>query len=359
MTFVAEQFLAGFALPLVQGGEVHVGRPLDAEDLHTLQTELVITTTESSAVAEARTRRAARLWLYPVPGALTGPELALLAGVHNLLFMSHPRAGSFGVGARGEEQLQSYTRRLLAQQVPQQDEGLVARHTLLGSLSGLTRVDVELSYWAGSYTFEGRRPPARLLRWRGLRRVREARTTVRWVDTDLSRVQLELLVLALAQSPLTDALTPLRQVPPFSWVRIAPLLQRPALARLVAHRYLELGLERIGPALATALWTDARRAAEPGVGPALRTAAGLVGYLYASLALGRGAPDEPPGVVPGAPEESLAGVLVAAQGCGLVPAGPALGLAETRVGGWVEAVRGGLGQDLAALSARLQHAVAP
>ena len=39
----AEAFLEHFVLPLVAGGVLHVGRPLDAEDLHKVKSDTLLT----------------------------------------------------------------------------------------------------------------------------------------------------------------------------------------------------------------------------------------------------------------------------------------------------------------------------
>jgi hypothetical protein len=57
----------------------------------------------------------------------------------------------------------------------------------------------------------------------------------------------------LAASPLTDLLEPAREVPRLDLQALCRWLQLPAIARAVADRYLEMGLERAGPPLAAAL----------------------------------------------------------------------------------------------------------
>ena len=329
-----DSFLRDFVRPLVAGGELHVGRPLDAEDLSALEAELVLTTEESLSIELARQAVASELWLYPVPTTLDRGDLALTLALHNLLFMSHPGGDRWWLRSSSQERVRAFIVWCLERPLPRSGEELVARHSLLGRFPDLTRTDVDVRFWAGHRTFQGQRPPQRLLRWRGLRGVREQRHQVRWLATELSDVQRELLALLLRQSPLTDLLSPQRPFPPFEWLPVARHLSDRHVCRLVCHRYLEQGLEQVGPALAAAFWRlvdsiDLRIPAPEGSRTAVKLVAGLVVYLYALLAMATDKKDHLR-VDPAHPNEALPAVLMVAARCGLVPGVEVLGGGELR-----------------------------
>ena len=252
---------------------------------------------------------------------------------------------------------------------------MLARHTLLANLSHLSRTDVVVDYWAAIEEFRGQRPPRRLLRWPRVRRVRQNARTLSWLHEDkLSDDQLQLLQALFALSPLTDLVTPHRATPAFSWAPHARYLQHPQLARLLCHLYLEIGLPRVGPALARAFWelTEAR------LGPRRRAAVAIVCqfllYLIAlhQFALHRGAsegreqgelprlePEPLAGTSIEDPIGSLASVLVAAGDCHLLPDGEALGDGELlpRLQQQILDARKPLGPAADNLAARLRAAL--
>src|SRR5437870_5456543 len=86
-------FVRGFLLPLVAGGEVHVGAPLGARGLSRLL-EGARDERAEAEVQDARWAVASELQLRPIPPALDEEALRLAAAVHDLLFLYHPAAGS-------------------------------------------------------------------------------------------------------------------------------------------------------------------------------------------------------------------------------------------------------------------------
>lgn len=355
----AEAFLERFALPLVAGGELHVGRPLDAEDLQLLEAELVIEGAASMAIYAARRHRAARIRLYPVALPLDAPALGALVGLHNLLFLNHPDADRWWTRGKTIGRLRAFTAACL-EQPPATDEELVARHTLLANLPRLTRTDTQIKYWAGTRTYEGMPAPARLLRWRGLRRVREQQFQIN-ILAQSGEVEDDgpLLQRLLRWSPLTDLLSPWRPAPPFSWGAVTPYLRRPSLCRLVCHRYLEQGLDRVGPPLARAFWRLVDDEAQERRGEALRTVIGLVVYLYAATAMVTEA-EALPLALPEDPTSSLLSVLMAGAGCGLLPGEAALAdpKIDERIDHWVRTPARQLGERATELALRLEVALA-
>jgi hypothetical protein len=113
---------------------------------------------------------------------------------------------------------------------------------------------VRVSFWVGKREFRGAEPPARLLKWPDVRRVREERWRVTVVGEAVSDPALKPIVAALlASSPLTDLFEPTRLEPRFDLLPLARWLKQPALARAVADRWLSMGLPEVAGAYAAAL----------------------------------------------------------------------------------------------------------
>ncbi len=378
----AEAFLREFVRPLVAGGELHVSSPLDADDVAELRAEgtfgsdLTVATEPLQAVESARQARATELWLYPVPTPWDDTSVALAVGAHNLLFFSHPDAR---VSARRRRRLVEFTAALLQRPAPATAEEVIGRHTLLAGLPRLCRTDITVDYWAAVETFRGKQPPKRLLRWRRLRRVRTQQRTITWLaDEQLGEEQVQLVAGLLALSPLTDLLTPQRRAPVFSWLPHARYLQHPHLARLLCHRYLEIGLEQVSPPLVRAFWElTASRWVDVQVAAAQRSLApdnlaarrslvqlvcGMLCYLVSLQELPRLANNPEPLLPPGVEDlhSHIASVLVAAEACGLLPSDEALGMPglAARLREQISQARKPLGADrIDNLAARLRAAL--
>ena len=354
-----DAFLGQFVQPLVGGGEVHVGQPLDADDLAELCEYVGLRDEQVMGIEATCMQRAAELWLFPVQPRLDATALRLCVAAHNLLFLSHPVSEKWRVGKRGRGRIEEFIRQCLALPPPCHDSALVERHIFVGHLERLRRMDTEIRFWLGSYSFVGQQPPARLLRFPQLRRVRESRLQVSWLGSELSESQLELLALLFYQSPLTDLLTPDREAPPFSWLPLVPYLSSRWVARLVCHHYLEQGLAAVGPTLAAAFWALSTTEA-PGRQAALRSVCGLVAYLLALFYLTRDpTAEETERLIAGTPEASLESVLVAGTRCGIVPAPESL--ADTQVAArldqWIASSQQTLGPAADHLTHQLQAAL--
>jgi hypothetical protein len=363
MAIDARAFLRGFVLPLVEGGELHVGRAIGARELASLRREVDLELHEENALlAEARARVARQLVLRAPPLGWDETSLRLAVGIHDLLFLSHPDAGRWNVRRAALARVERFVARLLALEPPRGEDELIARHTLVAGLQRVTRTDVALETWAAVYSFRGQTAPARLTRWRWLRRVREQQRTLTWLeDETLSDAQLAIVAELYRASPLTDLLSPARARPPFSWLAVARCLGWPRLARAVCQGYLERGLEVIGPPLARAFWElVAARGRSPDARAALGLAAGLVCYLYAARSL---APQLAPLKLEEGREvvELLPSVLVAAASCGLWPAEQALGprFVGERLRAQLEQARRAIGAEVIdQLASQLRSALA-
>jgi hypothetical protein len=131
---------------------------------------------------------------------------------------------------------------------------LAERHSMLHHLFDLGRDDVRVSFWVGKREFHGAEPPARLLKWPELRRVREERWRVTVVGEAMADPLMRPIVTALlASSPLTDLFEPSRLEPRFDLLSLARWLKLPEVARAVADRWLGAGLQQVAGAYTAAL----------------------------------------------------------------------------------------------------------
>jgi hypothetical protein len=269
----AEDFLRSFLLPLVQGGPLHVGRPILSRGAARLLAALdagLDGTPAGEALAVARRRALAALMPSGLPPLLGADRTALLLGValHDLLFLLHPDAARLSSErtaailsstmrlsqrARAElpraaTELRPGTGALLltapAPLVRQASLLLVGRHTLLARLPELVRTDALVATARGEQRYLGMDPPARP-RW-----------LLGGATEPAERVQVALLpellrldegrgaaavAALLGTSPLTDLLWPRRPGLPLRLDEHAAWLRLPLIARLVTARLAELG----------------------------------------------------------------------------------------------------------------------
>jgi hypothetical protein len=232
------EFLAEFVVPLVRGGELVVGVPIDADDLRLFEDDLPHASEALVAVDEARTDVLAELVVRPPSLVLDVDELRLAAAVHNMLFLAHPRADSWAV-SRGRARKVAETAEAFASQPLSQDRSRVlARHALLHNLFDLTRRDTEVSWWTGSARFLGQKPPTRLTRWSSVRRVR-TRVDVAGYHELLATPEASPIVgTLLRRSPLTLVLGAPDEAPPIKWEDAVFLLRDAELARAIAYAAL-------------------------------------------------------------------------------------------------------------------------
>ena len=95
------EFLGHFVLPLVRGGDLTVGDPVDAADMRIFEDDLPHATVELVAVDEARADVLSELVVRPPALVLDVDELRLAAALHNLLFLAHPRVDTWAIGKGG------------------------------------------------------------------------------------------------------------------------------------------------------------------------------------------------------------------------------------------------------------------
>ena len=93
----AKDFLERFVRPLVAGGELHVGAPIPMNDVERWEGELPHASVEVEAVDDARAVVLSTLVVRPPPMLLELDDLKLAVGLHNALFLVHPRAEEWSV----------------------------------------------------------------------------------------------------------------------------------------------------------------------------------------------------------------------------------------------------------------------
>lgn len=288
------EFLTSFVLPLVRGGEVHVGRPVSAADLEEFERQLPHAGECVLAVDEARSDVLAELVVRPPAQVLGREELALAACVHNLLFLGHPRTASWSVSTAAERRVLAAAHEFAAQPLAEDRLTLLARHGLLHNLFALSRVDVTVSWWTGRATFRGQTPPARLTTWRNLRRVREEFHQTSF-DELFGAVEIApVLAALLRRTPLTHLLGGQQGLPLLYWEDAVLILRDAELARAVAYRALRASDPRLlvaGPAWMAAAFEQMLERS-PAAADVRAVSAFLV-HLNALLALAELAEPEP------------------------------------------------------------------
>ncbi len=230
------EFLARFVKPLVAGGELHVGNPIPLPDLERWESELGDASVELVDVDEARHAVLSTLICRPPAFVLEGDELALAAGLHNALFLVHPRADEWSVSDRQRRKIIDSALAMVSQPMTHDRTRVMARHALLHNLFHLTRNDVTVSWWTGRARFQGQKPPARLTAWKSMRRVREEVTVVGFDELLAVPDTAPVIATLLRRTPLTQLLDSHPGAPPLHWEDAVFLLRDAELARAVAYR---------------------------------------------------------------------------------------------------------------------------
>lgn len=244
-------FLARFVTPLVAGGEVHVGAPIPIADVERWEHELDDASLEQVAVDDARHAVASTLVCRPPPFLLDGDELSLAAGLHNALFLVHPRAELWSVSDRVRRRIIETALAQVSRPLTRNRIRILARHALLHNVFQLTRDDVTVSWWTGRARFSGQRPPARLTAWRNMRRVREDVTVVDFEELLAVPDTAPVIATLLRRTPLTQLLDAHPGAPPLHWEEAVSLLRDAELARAIAYQIVPDGAPRdqvAGPA---------------------------------------------------------------------------------------------------------------
>jgi len=228
-------FLERFVKPLVAGGELHVGAPIPYGDVERWDTELDAATVELVAVDEARTNVLSTLVVRPPALVLEADDLMLAAGLHNALFLVHPRADLWSVSDRQRRRIIDNALTLVSRPLTRERKRVMARHALLHNLFHLTRRDTTVSWWTGRARFQGQVPSKRLTAWPGLRRVREEHADVGFDELLAGHDTQAVVAALLRRTPLTQLLDSQPGAPPLHWEDAVFVLRDTELARAVAY----------------------------------------------------------------------------------------------------------------------------
>jgi len=228
-------FLRDFMRPLVTGGEIHVRGPVTVADIDHWELDLAHVSTETVEIDEARERVLSTVVCRVPPFVLERDDLALTAGLHNALFLAHPDAEGVLSTERMRRKVIETTQALVAQPMTRNRTRVLARHALLHNVFDLSRTDVQLSWWTGRARFLGQAPPARLMRWRSMRRVREEVSRAAFDELLGAPDVAPIVAVLLRRSPLTQLCVTHAVAPALHWEDAVFVLRDAELARFVAY----------------------------------------------------------------------------------------------------------------------------
>lgn len=263
-----EHFLREFLHPLLLGGDLHIGLPINREESEFFR---VAGTNDQqrillSQIEDARERTCLE-WTRARLGLPIFPEdqatLSWTIAVYNLLFLSHPIAETWGTGG-SLQRVADFTLELLSLvPSPTNLREALANHSLLYGLTTMYRTDIEVKWWVGKQEFHGTQPPRRLLLWKTVRRVSENRQRTPWLEFELSEPQEKIWRVMLQKSPLTNLILPTRRWP-LELHESLLSLEDGDLWRGLCAFYLEQGFIRPVGELGGAFWAASGLGQEPG-----------------------------------------------------------------------------------------------
>jgi hypothetical protein len=232
------EFLERFVKPLVAGGELHVGTPIPLADVERWEHELSDASVEQMAVDDARSNVLSTLVCRPPSFLLEADDLCLAAGLHDALFLVHPRADKWSVTDKARRKIVDTAITLVSQPLSRNRTRVMARHALLSNLFSLKRRDVTVSWWTGKAKFQGQKPPTRLTAWKGVRRVREDPVDVGFDELLAVPDTAPIVATLLRRTPLTQLLDSHPGAPPLHWEDAVFLLRDAELARAIAYKLI-------------------------------------------------------------------------------------------------------------------------
>lgn len=215
---------SGVFSPLVLGGRLAPMRPIGpSRARHIADAGAALAASERTWVDAMRVRRARPLGRVDHVEAPDASQWLMVAALNDLLQSTNPKLDGM-LASRSGKLLELTMGTIGGVGAPASIREVISRHATFARLLELERVDTFVSWWAGSASFRGCPAPARMLAWKGLRRVgtRTDRTGMtqmcfgsRLDDTCF----LEALQRLLQLTPLTDLATAHRQAPAFAWSR--------------------------------------------------------------------------------------------------------------------------------------------
>jgi hypothetical protein len=229
------EFLESFVLPLITGGDMHVGQPIDAATLQDYEQELPHASVPLVAIDEARERVLASIVVKPPPCVLDADELSLAAAVHNLLFLAHPDADGWSMSDSKRAKIVSCAQSFAARPRTMKRTRVLARHGLLHNLFRIGRSDTKVSWWTGSASYLGQEVPARLKRWSGVRRVHQEESHVGFRELFQGADVVSVVAALARRSPLTLLCSSGQGGPHLHWEDSVFLLRDAEIARSLAY----------------------------------------------------------------------------------------------------------------------------
>jgi hypothetical protein len=224
ITHRLEALARGVLGPLVLGGPVHLVPPFGAKLALSIEgAPRVVDDELRTRIDVARVRVARTVVPVDTLPDIPASDWALVAALNDLLqATNHHLSGPF---TRGRHAALIAAVESLLEHVapPRRLLDAVNRHASLARVTELVRTDTKVTWWAGSASFRGEKPAARLFAWKELRRVRTDESTVELADLPdgVGAVKKDAWLAALAlwftRSPLTDIATLARPVPAFAW----------------------------------------------------------------------------------------------------------------------------------------------
>lgn len=233
------EFLERFVLPLVAGGALHIGKPIDEDRLTEFEKNLAHASVPLIAIDEAREVVMSRLVVSPPAILFDVDELSLAAAVHNLLYLCHPDAESWTVSDSARAKVVASAQKFAARPRTGNRNRVLARHALLHNFFDISRTDVKVSWWTGSTTFYGQSTPKRLLRWGNMRRVRQEESTVGFRDLFVGADVAAVIGTLLRRSPLSQLLLKSPGAPHVHWEDLVFLLRDAELARAISYSVID------------------------------------------------------------------------------------------------------------------------
>lgn len=210
--------------PIVLGGQVRPVRPFGARLARVIGQQRTITDAAlRSSLDVARVRRARLIAPVDTVEPLGEADFALAAGLNDLLQATNHELGGLFTRGRHARLIGSVAELCRLVAAPRTIGEALSRYSTFCRVLELSRTDTHVSWWTGSASFRGQRPPPRLLLWPSFRRVsvNESRVALKDMCKGLMSASedlfFEALGLWLSRTPLSDLGSVTRQCPQFAW----------------------------------------------------------------------------------------------------------------------------------------------
>ncbi len=221
----AEALARGILGPIVVGGKLELQRPFGPKLALAIGDGRSIVDNDLRHEVDTARLRVARTVIPTDAIAPPSPaEWALAAAFNDLLQVTNHELSSFATRGRHATLLESVHALVETLPIGRTLEDAVGRHATFSRALLTSRTDTVVACWTGSSSFRGQAPPARLLAWPELRRVRVEATKVPLAEMARGAAVDEgafdtALGGWLASSPLSDLASAHRLAPTFHWSR--------------------------------------------------------------------------------------------------------------------------------------------